>query len=78
MALSPEAEEKAFQQAVQCTMCLQFGHSNVECAPAVQTVELVPIQNRGQCDNNRFSSGNHGGRQFQRGDRPPFLSNTGI
>jgi hypothetical protein len=31
IALSPKAEEKAFQQAVQCTLCLQFGHSNVEC-----------------------------------------------
>jgi hypothetical protein len=32
-ALAPplKAEEKAFQQAVQCTLCLQFGHSNVEC-----------------------------------------------
>jgi hypothetical protein len=28
---SPKGEEKAFQQAVQCTLCLQFGHSNVEC-----------------------------------------------
>jgi hypothetical protein len=27
----PTAKEKAFQQAVQCTLCLQFGHSNVEC-----------------------------------------------
>jgi hypothetical protein len=31
MALSPKAKEKAFHQAVQCTLCLQFGHSNVEC-----------------------------------------------
>jgi hypothetical protein len=31
IAPSPKAEEKAFQQAVQCTLCLQFGHSNVEC-----------------------------------------------
>jgi hypothetical protein len=31
IAPSPKAEEEAFQQAVQCTLCLQFGHSNVEC-----------------------------------------------
>jgi hypothetical protein len=31
IAPSPKAEERAFQQAVQCTVCLQFGHSNVEC-----------------------------------------------
>jgi hypothetical protein len=31
IAPSLKAEEKVFQQAVQCTMCLQFGHSNVEC-----------------------------------------------
>jgi hypothetical protein len=31
IAPSPKAEERASQQAVQCTVCLQFGHSNVEC-----------------------------------------------
>jgi hypothetical protein len=31
VAASPKADEKAFQHAVQCTLCLQFGHSNVEC-----------------------------------------------
>jgi hypothetical protein len=31
VAPTPKAEEKAFQQAVQCTLCLQFRHSNVEC-----------------------------------------------
>jgi hypothetical protein len=31
IAPSSKAEEKAFQQAVQCTLCLQFGHSNMEC-----------------------------------------------
>jgi hypothetical protein len=31
IAPSPKAEEKAFQQAVQCTLCLQFGHTNVDC-----------------------------------------------
>jgi hypothetical protein len=70
IAPSPKAEEKALQQAVQCTPCLQFGHSNLECvqrcalcqarthttatceynllaqrnAPAVQTVQPVPVQ----------------------------------
>jgi hypothetical protein len=88
IAPSPKAEEKAFQQAVQCTLCLKFGHSNVECvqrcalcqarahttatceynllarrnAPAVQTVQPVPVQNQGQRDNNRLNSGNRGGR----------------
>ena len=27
----PTAEETQFRQAIQCTRCLQFGHSNVEC-----------------------------------------------
>jgi hypothetical protein len=98
MASSPKAEEKAFQQAVQCTLCLEFGNSNVECvqrcalcqawthitatyeynllarrnAPAVQTVEPVPVQNQGQRDNNWFNHGNRGGRQFQRRGRPQF------
>jgi hypothetical protein len=31
IAPSPKAEEKAFQQAVQCTLCLQFGHTKVDC-----------------------------------------------
>jgi hypothetical protein len=31
IAPSLKAEERAFQQVVQCTLCLQFGHSNVEC-----------------------------------------------
>jgi hypothetical protein len=26
-----KTEEKSFQQGIQCTICLQFGHSNVEC-----------------------------------------------
>jgi hypothetical protein len=32
-ALAPilKMEEKSFQQGIQCTLCLQFGHSNVEC-----------------------------------------------
>jgi hypothetical protein len=88
IAPSPKAEEKAFQQAVQCTLCLQFGHTNVDCvqrcalcqarshttatceynllawrnAPAVQTVQPVPVQPQGQRDNNRFYNGNRGGR----------------
>jgi hypothetical protein len=31
VAPSPKAEEKSFQQAMQCTLCLQFGHFTVEC-----------------------------------------------
>jgi hypothetical protein len=31
IASSPKVDEKAFQQVVQCTLFLQFGHSNVEC-----------------------------------------------
>jgi hypothetical protein len=90
IAPSPKAEEKAFQQAVQCTLCLQFGHTNVDCvqrsalcqarshttttceynllarrnAPAVQTVQLVPVQAQGHRDNNRFYNGNRRSRQF--------------
>jgi hypothetical protein len=41
MAPSPKAEEKAFQQAIQCTLCLQFGHSNVDC---VQRCALCQAQ----------------------------------
>jgi hypothetical protein len=41
IAPSLKAEEKAFQQAVQCTLCLQFGHSNVEC---VQRCALCQAQ----------------------------------
>jgi hypothetical protein len=102
IAPSLKAEEKAFQQALQCTVCLQFRHSNVECmqrcalcqarthttatceynllawrnAPAVQTVQPVAIQNRGQRDNNRFNNGNRGGRPFQRRGRPQFQNNS--
>jgi hypothetical protein len=87
----PKADEKAFQQAVQCTLCLQFGHSNMECvlqcalcqarmhttatyeynllarrnAPAVQTVQPVPVHHQGQRANSRFNHGNRGGPQFQ-------------
>jgi hypothetical protein len=101
IAPSPKAEEKAFQQAIQCTLCLQFGHSNMECvqrcalcqarmhrtatceynllarrnALVVQTVQPVPVQNRGQRDNNRFYNGNRGGRPFQRRGRPQFQNN---
>jgi hypothetical protein len=103
IAPSLKAEEKAFRQAVQCTVCLQFGHSNVECvqrcalcqarthttatceynllaqrnALAVQTVQPVPVQNRGQRDNHRFNNGNLGGRQFQCGrGRPQFQNQS--
>jgi hypothetical protein len=87
VAPSSKADEKAFQQAVQCTLCLQFGHSNVECiqrcalcearthmiatceynllarrnAPAVQTVQPVPVQHQGQCNPTRFNHGNRSG-----------------
>ena len=27
----PTAEETQFRKATQCTLCLQFGHSNLEC-----------------------------------------------
>jgi hypothetical protein len=100
IAPSPKAEEKAFQQALQCTLCLHFGHTNVDyiqrCAlcqarshttatceynllarrnaPAVQTVQPVPVQPQGQCDNNRFYNVNRGSRQFQRKGWPQFQS----
>jgi hypothetical protein len=38
---SLKAEEKAFQQAVQCMLCLQFGHSNMEC---VQPCALCQVR----------------------------------
>jgi hypothetical protein len=102
IAPSPKAKEKAFQQAVQCTLCLQYGHSNVECVqrcalcqarthtmvtceynllarrntPAVQTVQSVAVQNRGQRDNNQFNNRNRGGRPFQRRGRPQLQNQS--
>jgi hypothetical protein len=64
-----------------CALCQARTHTTATCeynllaqrnAPAVQTLQPIPVQNRGQRDNNRFNNGNRGSRQFQRRGRPQF------
>jgi hypothetical protein len=69
-------EEKSFQQGIQCTICLQFGHSNVDCTQwcalcQAQTHTRKHHANTISCNGrthqpseqlNRFSSRLHSGK----------------